>query len=256
MKQNIFFKVLIQSETKISTAKLSLYLLIYFLTLFLNFIHLQNRDTIFHYQLLYYLIGITIFTIILPKYFLKLKIIPVLNKKRIVRNILFSIIILIIISAVAMTLYESIATSNSLFYDNLPTAEFILRIFLLILIGYTEEYIFRKIFFKQTIFQTKNVLVANIIISLLFSFVHVPKIISIDYSFSELLLKLFFIFIISFLLSDIYYLTNSLIIVVMLHCLIDTNGIISPEPVYASATIIIMILLPLILRILNWQKQI
>lgn len=255
MLQNKFYKKLYSSETKVPPSKLILYFLIFFLfTLFTtiwkpSFLH----DLPFDHRWIYYTLGVLIFTVILPLFYLKTK------RWHLIKN--FHITLIPVFALIFFTTAIELESSEDNFttlVESVGIGKTILWIFLLFLIGYSEEFIFRKILFCQLVLHTKKINLSKAIVALAFAVGHIPIFLTGADGFTAHIIPFLYILFLGFLFTDIYYLTGSISIVTILHALMDTQGVLfAPLELYSSysaITLLIMIASTLILRIPSIRK--
>jgi len=203
------------------------YLLIYFLLLFiivvidnfggpkLYFRFINNAVKSFP---IYYVIQLIFLVFILPKRFFRWS---WSNINTDFNNILFSIVLIVFVSF-------GFIYSNSLLFKTLCNQisldYFIFCLFVLMLIAFVEEFLFREIIFKELrfLFNNKYKVVLSILISsLLFAIAHIPKTIVEFNNFDSGLLYLLKPFIFGLFACIIYYKTQNFFLIVILHMFCD-----------------------------------
>ncbi len=266
MKINSYYKIFISDTKKIDINKLLIFFAIYTILLILSNTKLLNQLVTFLYNLvnidlfshfrLSNIIFLIVFIIILPKYYLNYSITTSKNKG-LPTIIGFGIFILALIGLDLLLFSPS---NIKVLIDKKSTFDIIINVFILFLGGYIEEYIFRGILLKQLVKYTKKVFWSFVICSLLFSISHIPcySIFSEDYSI--MIFYLIYAFSVSYLLCDIYYISNNLIMVSILHSLLNINLLIFTESekhnnFYIMIAIFIVMTAPLTLRMFYRIKK-
>lgn len=110
---------------------------------------------------------------------------------------------------------------------HMPISIVLLTIIQMVLVGYTEEFLFRGIFFLKL--EHKGPLVFVLFSALIFGLLHIVNIVNPDTHFILVLLQVGNAFLLGIVFALLYYFTRSILIVILAHAFFDIFASISNQ---------------------------